>query len=335
MSWKGVLLTAVSVVIPVYNESESIRRLYEALRAQDFEDMEVIFVVDSKTTDDSLEKIQELFKTFGDSLAIIQGGNNLGEVRNIGLDAARGKYVWFLDADDIPYPDFMGTMYRLAEKHGTDICQCNFLRSWNLDYLQPDWDANITVMTGQDALYYRLKERIPVTAWSMFLLREFLVDNKIRFVEGIYAEDVDFIYRALEKCNVYCYCDRPLYLYFQSPSSMCFMNQNKRGRGEITIYSGLSEHFKSKGGEFGNAFGRMSALMRVRSAAHMDSFNFIKYIKSKECKDMMRAELSNPISLEYVWLSIFPSSYYVIINIFLKFIYYRDGKIFGKRLKQT
>lgn len=334
MLLKGVFLTIVSVVIPVYNESESIGRLYKALRAQDFKDMEIIFVVDNKTTDDSLEKIRELAETFEDGLIVIQGGDNLGEVRNIGLDAAQGKYVWFLDADDVPYSDFTSTMYGLAEEHGTDICQCNFVRSWNVDYPQPDWAPDISVMTGQEALYYRAKEKIPVTAWSMLLRREFLVDNELRFVEGIYAEDVDFIYRALERCNMYCYCDRPLYLYFQSPSSMCFMNQNKRGKGEIAIYSGLSEHFKAKGGKFSEVFSRRSALMRVRSAAHMDLFNFIKYIESKECKDIMRTELSDPISLEYIWLSIFPSSYYVTINLFLKLIYYRDGKIFGKRLKR-
>lgn len=114
----------MSVVIPVYNESESIERVSKALKAQDFKDMEVIFVVDNKTTDDSLDKINELTRNLEDHLVMIQKDDGiLGGARNIGLDAARGKYVWFLDADDVPYPDFMSTMYRLAEEHGTDVCQ--------------------------------------------------------------------------------------------------------------------------------------------------------------------------------------------------------------------
>ena len=176
-------MAVVSVVIPVYNESESIERVSKALKAQDFKDMEVIFVVDNKTTDDSLAKINELTRNLEDHLVMIQKDDGiLGGARNIGLDAARGKYVWFLDADDVPYPDFMSTMYRLAEEHGTDVCQCNFLRSWDADHPQPDWDARIHVMTGQESLYHRAMEEIPVTAWSMLLRREFLLDNDIRFL---------------------------------------------------------------------------------------------------------------------------------------------------------
>lgn len=328
-------MTVVSVVIPVYNESESIERVSEALKAQEFKDMEVIFVVDVKTTDDSLDKIHELTRTLDYHHVMIQKNDGLmGGARNMGLDAAQGEYVWFLDADDVPYPDFMNTMHKLAEEHGTDVCQCNFLRSWEADYPQPDWDAEIHVMTGQEALYHRAMEEIPVTAWSMLLRREFLADNGIRFAEGSYAEDIDFIYRVLEKCNVYCYCDRPLYLYLQNPSSVCFMKQNERGEGEVSVYTDLSDYFQAKNGNFSDFFRRRSALMRVRSAAHMDSFNFIKYIKSEECKKMMKEELSDPVSPEYVWLSIFPSSYYVAINLFLKFIYYRNGKVFGRRLKR-
>lgn len=327
-------MVKVSVIVPVYNESNSIERLSKALESQDFWDIEIIFVVDRKTTDGSVEKIKELAHLLKEHSVIIQKGNGvLGEARNLGLNAAVGDYVWFLDADDIPYPDFMNTMYGLAKEYNADVCQCNFVRSFNVDYKEPKWDTRITVTTGEKALYYRANELVPVTAWSMLIRRELLVKNSIKFIEGSYAEDIDFIYRVLQKCDTYCYCDKPMYLYYQNPSSICFTKQNERGAGEVIVYSKLNEHFNDNE-NFKRTFGRRSALMRVRSAAHMDKNNFVTYIKSKDCKEMMKNELSDPLSIEYVWLSLYPSSYYLIINLFLKFVYYRDGKIFGRRLKR-
>lgn len=323
------------MVIPVYNESGSIERVSKALVSQDFKEMEVIFVVDSKTTDDSLDRICSMTALLGDQHVIIQEGSGvLGEARNLGLRAAEGKYVWFLDADDVPYPDFLKTMYGMAEDNKADVCQCNFVRSFDVNYKQPRWNADISVMKGHDAMHYRASEIIPVTAWSMLLRREFLIGNGIEFIEGCYAEDIDFIYRVLEKCDTYCYCDRPLYLYYQNPSSICFTMQNERGRGEVEVYSELDRHFSNTNSDFSRKFGRRSALMRVRSAAHMDRFHFVRYIKSDECRDMMEKELSDPLSPEYIWLRISPSSYYIVINVFLKYVYYRNGKIFGGRLKR-
>lgn len=330
-------MTKISVVIPVYNESESIGRLSEALDAQEFDDMEVIFVIDSRTTDDTLDKIKKMTGVLKEHRVIIQEGTGvLGEARNLGLDVAKGKYIWFLDADDIPYPDFMNTMHNLAKTYETDVCQCNFVRSHEADYKEPEWnDPRTTVMSGQEALRYRAREEIPVTAWSMLLRREFIIENGIRFLEGSYAEDIDFIYRVLEKCEIYCYYDKPMYLYVQNPASICFTKQNERGFSEVSAYGGLREHFDSIGDEFNNLFRRRSALMTVRSASHMDWKHFSEYIKSEECKEMMSKELSDPLSPEYVWLRVWPLSYYVTINIFLKYIYYRNGKIFGRRLKRV
>lgn len=330
-------LTEISVVIPVYNESESISRLSEALNAQDFDDMEVIFVIDSRTTDDTLDKIRNMTGILKENRIIIQEGTGvLGEARNLGLDAAKGRYVWFLDADDIPYPDFMKTMYGLAEDYKADVCQCNFVRSHNLEYREPKWnDPRTTVMSGREALYYRAGELIPVTAWSMLLRRDFLIENKLRFIEGSYAEDVDFIYRVLEKCETYCYYDKPMYLYYQNPASICFTKQNERGFSEVSAYKDLRKYFDSVGTEFNDLFRRRAVLMMVRSSSHMDWDHFSKYIKSEECKEMMSRELGDPLSPEHVWLRISPLSYYVTINIFLKYIYYRNGKIFGRRLKRT
>lgn len=326
-------MVLVSVVIPVYNESRSLKNIAGFLSEQNFPDKEVIFVVDGKTTDGSAEKIAAAAEKDGTYKVVIQNGEGgLGEARNIGLERASGRYVWFLDADDRPYPDFMNTMYGLSEKYGTEVTQCNFVRSFSYGTAQPDVKCRPKVMTGEEALRERAYERVPVTAWSMLLRRDFLMDSSLRFKERCYAEDVDFIYRALEKCKKYCYCSRPLYLYYQNPASICSTRQNERGRGEISVYSELEKHFGSS--DFGKIFGRRSALMRIRSATHMDRDSFLKYVRSSECREMVKKHLSNPVAPEYVWVSLFPSGYYIAVNLYVKFVYCGEGRIFGRRLKK-
>lgn len=322
----------VSVIIPAYNASDTLQRILGYLEEQAFDDMEVIFVVDDRSTDGSQGYTRESTERFRGFRTILQkGSGRLGEARNIGLDAATGKYVWFLDADDRPYPDFLRTMYSLAEEHDAEITQCNFIRSSDPDTKEPEAKCYPLVADGRRALVERAYERIPVTAWSMLIRRDFLLNNGLRFSEGGYAEDVDFIYRAFEKCRRYCYCGKPMYLYLENENSVCFTKQNERGQGEISTYDSLYEHFRNGDPEFYSIFRRRSALMRVRSASHMDYENFVAYIKSRECRDMMKRELSDPLTPEYIWLRLSPTTYYIAIKIFLKFIYYRDKRIFGRR----
>ena len=89
---------AVTVVIPVYNAGEFVGKCVESVLKQTLKEIEVI-CVDDHSTDDSL-KILEGF--CDNRLRIISFPANRGvsAARNAGLDAARGKYVYFIDSDD-------------------------------------------------------------------------------------------------------------------------------------------------------------------------------------------------------------------------------------------
>lgn len=324
-------MVRVSIVVPAYNESDNVQRILGYLEEQAFGDTEVIFVIDERSTDSTLDDVKRIAEQDKKVKVVLQKGpGGLGGARNIGLESSAGKYVWFLDADDRPYPDFLRTMHSLAEEHDTDIVQCNFIRSHDPETEEPNIGCSPLVTNGREALVERVYERVPVTTWSMLIKRDFILKNGLKFIEGSYAEDVDFIYRAFERCEKYCYCKRPMYLYLQNENSICFSKQNERGRGEISVYDGLYKHFKNGDPEFYKIFRRKSALMRVRSASHMDLDHFVAYIKSPECRNMMRTELSDPLTPEYVWLRISPRSYYLVMKLFLKFIYYGEKRIFGK-----
>lgn len=87
----------VSVVIPAYNASSFIAETLESVFAEDFKDFEIIIVDDG-----SIDKTAEVVARFGKRIRYIYKANGgQGSARNLGIRAARGEYIAFLDADDL------------------------------------------------------------------------------------------------------------------------------------------------------------------------------------------------------------------------------------------
>jgi glycosyltransferase involved in cell wall biosynthesis len=86
----------VSVIVPTYNRADTIRRAIESVKAQTFDDWELI-VVDDGSDDDTASIIEGLAPRM---TVIRQENRGFGEARNAGIHASSGKYLAFLDSDD-------------------------------------------------------------------------------------------------------------------------------------------------------------------------------------------------------------------------------------------
>ena len=110
----------VSVVIPVYNSEQYLKPCVESLLNQTLKDIEFIFINDG-STDGSL-KILEDYAKKNKSIKIYSTENHgVGSARNLGIEKSQGKYIGFVDSDDFVNKYYFAELYRLAEKHQTDI----------------------------------------------------------------------------------------------------------------------------------------------------------------------------------------------------------------------
>lgn len=94
---------AVTVIVAMFNAQDFIADCLTSLLNQTFQDFEII-VADDCSTDSSLAVVQNFLPEFGDRLRILTLSKNSGHPgipRNFALEAARGKYVCFLDSDDM------------------------------------------------------------------------------------------------------------------------------------------------------------------------------------------------------------------------------------------
>ncbi len=97
--------TRISIIVPVYKAESYVAETIRQVQAQTYEDVELI-LVDDASSDNSADIIMELAKD-DPRIRLIRKDKNEGaaRARNTGLDAATGRYIAFLDADDIWYPE--------------------------------------------------------------------------------------------------------------------------------------------------------------------------------------------------------------------------------------
>ena len=112
----------ISVVIPLYNKAQSIRKTLDSVLAQTYKDFEIV-VVDDGSTDGSADVAEAMLrecKVYGVECrgkVIRKANGGVSSARNIGVMEAKGEYIAFLDGDDLWHPEYLETLHQLIEDY--------------------------------------------------------------------------------------------------------------------------------------------------------------------------------------------------------------------------
>ena len=109
----------VSIITPSYNSSEFIEETIKSVLAQTFQDWEWL-ITDDKSSDNTAE----IIKKYGDpriKLQVLEQNGGAGNARNKSLERASGRYIAFLDSDDLWYPEYLETMIGFMEEKNGDL----------------------------------------------------------------------------------------------------------------------------------------------------------------------------------------------------------------------
>ena len=117
----------VTMIIPVYNAQDSIRRCIESVLNQGYMDFELL-LIDDGSTDASGEICEEYQKKDSRVQVIHKENTGVSDTRNLGLKKAKGQYIQFLDSDDWITPDATSLMVRAAKESGCDMVITDFYR---------------------------------------------------------------------------------------------------------------------------------------------------------------------------------------------------------------
>lgn len=117
----------ISIVVPFYNVQAYVAKCLSSIQAQTFSDWECI-CVDDGSSDESPSIVEGLVAKDARFRLIQQNNGGPGAARNTGLEAARGEYFTFVDADDLVHPEMLERLLDLAQSYGADLVVCHYFR---------------------------------------------------------------------------------------------------------------------------------------------------------------------------------------------------------------
>ena len=216
----------LSVIVPVYNVENYIETCLNSIFSQTYKENFEVLLVDDCGNDDSVEIAQRLIDANSpgnQSYKILHHEQNRGlsAARNTGLMAAEGKYVCFLDSDDLISENCFEELMSLAEKHpDVQMIVGQFDEFENGGNYHPSEWLQHAGYYPDDVISAYVDLKIPATAWNKMVNRDFLIQNELFFEEGLIHEDLlwSFQVACLLKCAVV--TDKVTYHYLQRGGSI-------------------------------------------------------------------------------------------------------------------
>ena len=206
-----------SIILPCYNVEKYIRACIDSILQQTYKDFEVILVDDGAR--DSTPQICDEYAEKDTRVRTIHKPNGgQADARNIGLEAAQGDYICYVDSDDFLAND--NVLQLLADKTdgNPDIVHYKFQEWFESDgHIAPcRFDYRIPTKGRSVAdIYCDLidKDAYYNSAWSKIIRRGLLMENEIRFEKGIVGEDNEWYYHVVMVAKSLALVDEPLYIY--------------------------------------------------------------------------------------------------------------------------
>ncbi len=244
-----MIMSLVSVIVPVYNVALYIERCVRSLMEQTLDDVEFIFVNDA-TPDNSMEILRRILVEYPyRECRIIENDKNKGlaESRFVGFAIAKGKYIYHCDSDDWLELDLLEKMYVAAEDNYADMVFCAVFKEssngaivMDFPYLEENVDNGL--------LSLRLYDQY-AAIWNKLVRRSLYEEHAITNYCGInMMEDTALTYRLRYFSKKTVVINEPLYHYNRmNASSMCATINDKSTANMLELAEKIDAFFKERG----------------------------------------------------------------------------------------
>lgn len=212
-----------SIIIPVYNVEPYLEKCLVCLKTLPKNTFEIVAVNDG-STDGSSTTLSDFKNTMPNLVVVNQENSGLSAARNTGFAHSKGKYVAFIDSDDYVDAKGLQRIFESAERNNADIAIGDF---WEFEEdVEPHNFRIKSVFAKKDYLYggteffVEYYNMLSSVVWRSVYKRDFLLENDLKFHNGIFFEDVEFTPLAFSKASRVIYTGIPFYYYRKRSSSI-------------------------------------------------------------------------------------------------------------------
>ena len=248
----------LSIVIPVYNVEKYLAKCLDSVTYPGLEDYEIV-VINDGSTDSSLSVAEDYARRFPGLIRVISTENGgLGAARNVGLEAARGEFLLFLDSDDYLRE---GALPEIMEKLNEDF---DILIYGILSVTEDGSVLDDIPRCGREgplslAAYPRLL-LCPPSACSKICRRSLFIDSGLRFPSRVWYEDLRTMPKLYLLTDKIIATDSQWYIYVQRSGSITRSVNLERNLEIIEALDDLNGYYQARGKfeEYRNEFEYLS-----------------------------------------------------------------------------
>ena len=212
----------ISILMPVYNAEKYLNETIDTIKNQSFSNWELI-IVDDGSIDNSKEICTKLMNDDKRIKYIFQENLGVSHTRNVALENAQGKYIVFVDSDDLIHEDYLKILINSIEKNNSDISLCNFIerKISNTgkveDITREFYPKEVMEMSEmKDYIMDFGNSGLLNPLWNKIYKREIIENNNITFDEKVETgEDFIFNLQYFRKTKKISFIKEKLYYYIR------------------------------------------------------------------------------------------------------------------------
>ena len=228
----------VSIVIPLFNVEQYIKKAIESVINQSYDNIEVI-VVNDGSKDNSVLLAESLLKKSGRKYSILaQENKGLASARNKGLDQSTGTYLCFIDADDVIDTNHVKNSVMALEQYKECICYSDFeYTRVNNRYGNKTFSKGTEFFARDELLDRFSKRKIRIHCCSLLFNRRMLTESNIRFNEKLrFGEDVEFMARLFPSVTGIVHVQQNSYKYLIREGSIMNSSDENNWKCFVTVF---------------------------------------------------------------------------------------------------
>lgn len=235
-------MSKLSIIVPIYNVEQYLRKCVDSLLAQDISSSEYEIILVDDGSLDACPQICDSYAAAHENIRVVHRPNGgLSAARNSGIEIGRGKYLMFVDSDDYIAPNVLKGLMAQVERDDLDVFR------YRLQYVNPQYEVFNPYKTDPfmgndyseeptDGVTF-LNERMNTQcyAWQFVLRRTLVIGNwpmvndNCLFTPGIYFEDTDWTPRILVRAKRVASTETVVYNYLMREGSITnAVNRNKQ-----------------------------------------------------------------------------------------------------------
>ena len=245
----------ISIIVPVYNVEKYLSRSIDSVLGQTFENFELILIDDGST--DKTGEICDLYAAKDSRVKVIHKENGGGSsARKAGIDAAVGKYIMFMDADDAYVEGALEKAHQTITDTNVDIVQFGFYKTESIEDVTPFGTEEVKLFEGSDVLLQIMTQKSPNLfnnlLWCKIYKSEIV--KKPEYNLSIRTNnDAPMIARIFYYAKQVATLDLPLYYYIQrkdeknqSITDELLRSREKFILSHLKTFSDVASFFKGK-----------------------------------------------------------------------------------------